>query len=366
MERFVDGIPVRTSGGVIPAVIQTGRFAGYSALTELATGRLGDADSESAPAVLTLCPTPAGGLAGSGIAPSSAVTELIEHHLPLVGVLVTERLRDVPAHVRRDDLMSAGMMALVVSAGAFDDARGVPFRSFAAFRIRGALIDELRSMDWASRSVRSRAREVEKVRAQLTTTLDRPPAARDVAQALGISSRELDALNGDLARGNLLSLQGFPGDLLPGAPAGHDDCPESLLLHRERMGYLHDAVASLPERLRFVVVAYFFEHRPMSEIAVEMSVTQSRVSQLCTEATMLMRDGMNSQLDPEALRPPVQKNRAAARNAYYRTLADRNTVAGRLDMSTPQGEMRKGVHTEYASNTADAPPVEQAQRSRIA
>ena len=114
------------------------------------------------------------------------VTKLVEHHLPLVGLLVAERLLHVPAHVRRDELMSAGMLALVLSAGAFDPARGVPFRRFAAFRIRGALIDELRAMDWASRSVRSRARDVEIVRARLTAAMDRPPEAEDITGALGI------------------------------------------------------------------------------------------------------------------------------------------------------------------------------------
>ncbi len=300
-------------------------------------------------AVVTLCPSPT----------AAEIAELVEHHLTLVGVLVSERLRNVPAHIRRDDLMSAGMMALVLSAGAFDPRRGFPFRSFATYRIRGALIDELRAMDWASRSVRSRAREVETIRAQLTAALDRLPSSDDIADALGISTRELDALYADLARGTVLSLQGFATDALPDTPANHAECPESLLLHREQMGYLHDAIAALPERLRFVVVAYYFGHRQMSDIALEMCVTQSRVSQMCAEATTLLRDGMNSQLDPEALRPLVQTGRAAsARSAYYQALAKRNTVAGRLDMSTPQGEMRRGIYAEQVEHLA---PMERAR-----
>ena len=325
-----------------------GGVARHCASTESSTGRQNVGDCPPALAVITLRPAPT----------ASDITELAEHHLPLVGILVSERLRNVPAHVRRDDLMSAGMLALVLSAGAYDPQRGIPFRSFATSRIRGALIDELRAMDWASRSVRSRAREVETIRAQLTITLERPPGAVDLAEALGISTHELDALYADLARGTVLSLQGFATDTLPDTPSSHTDCPESLILHREQMGYLHDAIAALPERLRFVVVAHFFGHRQMSDIAVEMSVTQSRVSQMCTEATTLIRDGMNSQLDPDALRPLAQTGRAAAaRNTYYQALADRNTVAGRLDMSTPQGEMRRGLCAEH---------VETSQRSRIA
>ncbi len=298
--------------------------------------------------VITLCPAPM----------SPAITELIERHVALVGTLVTERVHKVPHHVNRDDLMSAGMMALVLSARAYSPERGVPFPLFAAFRIRGALIDELRAMDWASRSVRSRARDVDMIRARLSATLARPPRSEDIADALGISTRELDAIYADLARGTLLSLHAFPTDALPAGAANHTACPESLILHREQLGYLHDAIAALPERLRFVVVAYYFEQRQMSDIAVELSLTQSRVSQLCTEATLLIRDGMNSQLDPDALAPLAQTGRAAAtRKAYYRAMADRNTIAGRLDMSTANGEMRHGV---------DVNRVERSDRIRIA
>jgi RNA polymerase sigma factor for flagellar operon FliA len=277
----------------------------------------------------------------------SDVTDLIERHLPLVAVLVSERLLHVPAHVRRDELMSAGMLALVLSASAYDPERGVQFRRFAAFRIRGALIDELRAMDWASRSVRGRAREIETVRSELTSTMDRPPDGDDIAKALGISARELDSVYVDLARGTVLSLQSFSLDTLPDSPGNDLDCPESLILHREQLGYLHDAVAALPERLRFVVTAYFFEQRKMIDIAIGMSVTQSRVSQLCTEAIALVRDGMNSQLDPDALRPLARDGHAGVmRRAYYRAIADRTTVAGRLDMSTPQGEMRRDAFAQ--------------------
>ncbi|MEO5831755.1 MAG: sigma-70 family RNA polymerase sigma factor [Nakamurella sp.] len=269
------------------------------------------------------------------------VSELVEVNLSLVEILVAERLRTVPHHVHRDDLMSAGMMALVLSAVAFDAGRGSSFRSFAAFRIRGALIDELRGMDWASRSVRSRAREVETVTRKLAMTLERSPGGGEIAAALGISVRELDAIHADLARGTVVSLQSFTPDVVSDVLPDQTHGPESLLLHREQLGYLHDAIDALPERLQRVVDAYYFQNRSMSEIAAELSVTQSRVSQMCSEATALIRDGMNSQLDPDALAPLARTGRAAAtRDAYYQALAGRHSVAGRLAMSTCQGEMR--------------------------
>ena len=120
-------------------------------------------------------------------------------------------------------------------------------------------------MPWTGRPGPSacRAREVETIRARLTTTLGRPPGNHELADALGISTRELDDVHADLARASVLSLQGLVTYGLADTPANHAECPESLILYRERMGYLHDAIAALPQRLRFVVVAHFFEQRQM-------------------------------------------------------------------------------------------------------
>jgi RNA polymerase sigma factor for flagellar operon FliA len=272
---------------------------------------------------------------------SATVQTLVEENLALVGHLVREMLAKVPAHVGRDELSSAAMMALVVSAQGFDPARGVPFARFAAIRIRGALMDELRSMDWAARSVRGRAREVETVRSTLAASLGRTPRNDEIAATMGMSLAELDSLNVDLARASVLRLQGFApetgAELLPDTSAG----PESLLLLREKLGYLHDSIAELPERLRFVVTEYFFAQRQMTDIAAELGVTESRISQLRAEALRLLRDGMNSQLEPtnvvEDARPTGRA--AAGRSSYYAAIAARSTVAGRLAMSSIRGDM---------------------------
>ena len=179
---------------------------------------------------------------------------------------------------------------------------------------------------------------------------------------MGISVNELEAIYTDLARATVLSLQGLATGTLPGNPSNHADCPESLILQREQMGYLHDAVAALPERLRFVVVAHYFEHRQMSQIAVELSVTQSRVSQMCTEAIMLVRDGMNSQLDPDALRPLAKTGRAAAaRTAYlpstrrsqHRGRTTRHVHVSRRDAKRPLP--RTGRRVSSAAGSPDPP-----------
>jgi RNA polymerase sigma factor FliA len=269
-----------------------------------------------------------------------SVTRLVEDNLALVGHLVREMLAKVPAHVSRDELSSAAMMALVVSAQGFDPSRGVPFARFAAIRIRGALMDELRSMDWAARSVRGRAREVEAVRSSLAATLGRTPNTSEIAATMGVATADLDSINADLARASVLRLQGFApetgAELLPDPAAG----PEALLLQREQLGYLHDSISELPQRLRYVVTEYFFSNRQMADIAADLGVTESRVSQLRGEALKLLRDGMNSQLDPEITAETEQTGRAGAtRVAYFAAIAERSTMTGRLAKTSPRAEV---------------------------
>jgi RNA polymerase sigma factor for flagellar operon FliA len=267
--------------------------------------------------------------------------ELVRAHLPLVGHLVREMLGRLPAHVSREDLVSAGMAALAGAARSFDPTRGIPFGSFATTRIRGALLDELRGLDWASRSVRTRARKVETAQQELTASLGRTPTQTELAEALGVAVEELKSIGDDVQRAVVLSLQGFTAgaaeDLVPERTAG----PEELILHRERIGYLHHAVNALPERLRRVVTAYFFDERPMHDIAAELGVTESRVSQLRAEALVLLRDGLNQQLDPHLVAAARDKGCVARRReAYYANIAAQGDLSARLSVTSPLGVPR--------------------------
>src|SRR5205814_3046018 len=123
--------------------------------------------------------------------------DLVRAHLPLVGHLVRELLSRVPAHVSRDDLVSAGMAALAAAAKSYDPARGTSFSAFASVRIRGGLLDELRGLDWASRSVRGRARRIDSAEQELTAALGRTPTRTELAEVLGVAPDELDAANDD-------------------------------------------------------------------------------------------------------------------------------------------------------------------------
>jgi RNA polymerase sigma factor for flagellar operon FliA len=268
-----------------------------------------------------------------------ALEELIREHIPLVGHLVRETLSRVPGHVNRDDLTSAGLLALVTAAKAYDPAHGVPFTRFVAIRIKGSLVDALRGLDWATRSVRQRARQVEKVRVDLTAALGRTPTNAELASALGVGVDELDAVEDDVRRAVVLSLQGFATGTAEDMISEPTPGPEDMLLHRERIGYLHDAIEALPARLKLVVTRYFLEERPMAEIAAELGVTESRVSQLRAEALAMLKDGMNAQLNPEVLAAPARPDGCVARRraAYFADVASNGSLKSRLAVTTPLG-----------------------------
>jgi len=257
--------------------------------------------------------------------------QLVRDHLALVHYAVAEMATKVPRHVSRDDLVSAGMAGLAQAARSFDPARGINFDRYASTRIRGSLLDELRDRDWASRSVRSKARKVTAASDELTGKLGRVPSKEEVADHMGVEVKAVDSISEDVHRAVVLNYdsmlaQGDAEEVMPSDLRS----PDAVIVDRERRAYLLDAIQALPERLRLVVVGYFFEERSMQDLAEELGVSESRISQMRAEALALLKDGMNSQLDPEALpqeakpSPRVARRKAAyyaaiASNSYYRT-----------------------------------------------
>lgn len=254
------------------------------------------------------------------------VEALILQHTALVGHIVRETMSRVPSHVSRDDLTSAGLLALVQAGQAFDSERGVPFNRYAATRIRGAIVDELRSIDWASRSVRRRARELDATRSRLATVLGRPATRAEVADAAGLSVTEVTGNDDDIARAQVLSLHASEDDGIGESLVGNAPDPQGALEHGERLTYLNDAVAELPDRLRLVVEQYFLNERPMAEIAATLGVSESRISQLRAEALVLLRDALNHELDPDLLPAPSRPAGCATkrREAYFAAVAARH------------------------------------------
>jgi RNA polymerase sigma factor for flagellar operon FliA len=266
-------------------------------------------------------------------AQAATETQLVTDHLPLVHHVVHDLLGRLPQHVSRDDLVSAGMLGLAQAARSYNPAHGVPFDRHAANRIRGALLDELRAIDWASRSVRANARRLAAADESLTARLGRTPTPGELAAELGIARAEVDKLVADVHRATVLNYESVIADgdaeeLLP----TDDASPDQLLLGREQQAYLRDAIAALPERLRTVVIGYFYQERPMQELAAELGVTESRISQLRAEALVLLRDGLNTHLDPEKVATERRPDGRAAKRkaAYYADIATRSDYHTRL------------------------------------
>ena len=257
--------------------------------------------------------------------------DLITRNIPVVSHIVRETMGRVPSHVDRDDLTSAGLAALVQASKSFDAERGVPFARDAATRVRGAILDELRGIDWASRSVRRRARDLDATRAQLAGILGRTPTHQEVAEAVGMTMAEIAQNDEDIARAQVLSLQGAQDASLDDVLPAGGPTPEQLVEHRERLTYLVEAVAELPDRLRIVISDYFLEERPMAEIAAELGVTESRVSQMRAEALILLRDALNHELDPSQVTPHDRPQGSAARrrDTYFAAVAARHAASVR-------------------------------------
>ncbi|WP_116366308.1 RNA polymerase sigma factor FliA [Parahaliea mediterranea] len=215
---------------------------------------------------------------------------LLEEYLPAVRRQALSLQVRLPAGVDLDDLIQAGTLGLLDALGRFDPNAGTAFLPFANARIRGAMIDELRSRDWLPRSVRRRARELDGVMHQLAQELGRPPQEREVAQALGISLQDYQQLLGDINNGFLLPYEevvvedGEPEDSAP-----QSRTPFGALLEGERRQQLTEAIDALPEREKLLMGLYYQEELNLKEIGAVLGVSESRVCQLHSQAISRLR-----------------------------------------------------------------------------
>ena len=206
-----------------------------------------------------------------------------------------------PRHVDREELARAGALGLVEAARRYDGARGVPFERFAAQRIRGAILDAVRAADWAPRSVRVLARTLERTNQHLASRLGRAPTIDEMAIAMGTTPEEIMRRQDRIHRSVVLALDhhlaggGDDGGTLADSVTDPELQPSETLERRELHAYLRDAVGLLPERHRLVVIGYFLEGRSSGELGRFLGITESRVSQLRSEALSLLRDAITAQ-----------------------------------------------------------------------
>jgi RNA polymerase sigma factor FliA len=212
----------------------------------------------------------------------------------------------LPAHVEEADLISYGLGGLVTAIERFDLARETKFESYAITRIRGAIIDELRTLDWVPRSVRARAREIERANMKLESRLQRAPTDEEMAAELAISVEDFQnallQISGStiVALDELWNVSDSTGDqvsLLDTLPDRRAPDPQVLLDQSELRDRIAKAIAALPEREKLVVALYYYENLTLREIGEVLGVTESRVSQLHTKSVLRLRSKLQGELD---------------------------------------------------------------------
>ena len=230
---------------------------------------------------------------------------LILTYAPLVKYVAGRLGSGLPAHVEEGDLVSYGLLGLIGAIERFDLDRDIKFETYAIARIKGSIIDELRSMDWVPRSVRARARDIERTIAQLETKLMRAPDDAEIAAALGISEEEFQDSLLDISRTSIAALDElWSSSSTGGDPVALIDTLEDPLAEEPQaaMGQtalresLAEAIARLPEREKLVVTLYYYEELTLREIGEVLGVTESRVSQLHTKAILRLKARLSASL----------------------------------------------------------------------
>ncbi len=227
-------------------------------------------------------------------------------------------------------------LGLVLAAESFDPAQGVPFGAFARRRILGAIADEMRSADWATRTARRRIRESLTVQESLTHALGRAPSIDEISESLGVDRKTaMEALAG--ANQGTVSLDESIGDVMAAEAAS----PEDLVLETERSRYVRAAIRSLPERMRYVVEQVYLHDRSVSELAEELGLTHSAVSQQRSEAIRLLRSGLEEHYATGPVpRVDAQQKLAPARRAAYLARLAETTAAAMSERPVPQAYRR--------------------------
>ncbi len=210
---------------------------------------------------------------------------LLEHYLPLVKYNAERIWQRLPDGVELDDLISAGIFGLMDAVDAFDLERGVKFETYCVPRIRGAMLDELRSMDWVPRLVRSKQSKMEVARKQLEVALGRPPRPEELAEKLGVPLDQVQAFVGEATAVNLVSLnkKWYETDSYKDVreiDVLEDKKAEDPTLRLQNRDLMRLVTRGLNRNERLIVILYYYEEMTMKEIGATLNLSESRVSQM--------------------------------------------------------------------------------------
>ncbi|WP_086823627.1 FliA/WhiG family RNA polymerase sigma factor [Allokutzneria sp. NRRL B-24872] len=228
---------------------------------------------------------------------------LVLHYAPLVKYVAGRVGTGLPSYVDVADLVQSGIFGLVDAIEKFEPERGLKFETYAMQRIRGAILDDLRAQDWVPRSVRSRARDVERAIERLEARLQRSATDAELSEELGITVSDLRDLYAQLQLTSVVALDELiaagrgSASLAETLPDDRAEDPVASLVDQDGKRQLADAIAQLSERDRVVVTLYYFENLTLAEIGKVLGVTESRVCQLHTRAVLRLRTKLSEQSD---------------------------------------------------------------------
>jgi RNA polymerase sigma factor for flagellar operon FliA len=220
--------------------------------------------------------------------------EILKNHLPLVRSVVDRMKASLPAHVEVEDLYSVGVVGLIHASRKYDSSHGASFTSFAITRIRGAILDELRRMDWMSRSCRDKAKKLSDVISEFEQRVGRPATEKEIADELGLTSEEYSNLLDEVKPVSYVELdsseaEGEGGTLHDVIADENQTTASDEVAKRELLALVVDRVEKLPEMQRKVLGMYYFENLRLAEIAEVFGVTESRICQIHTQAVLALR-----------------------------------------------------------------------------
>ena len=238
--------------------------------------------------------------------PADIQEQIILEHTPLIRYIVNRIAVRLPPHIDLDDLYSTGVIGLMDAIQKYDPGKNCKFKTYAEFRIKGAILDQLRSLDWVPRSVRQKSRRLENAYVEVEQRLGRAATEQEVADSLGLEIDKFHAMVNQVRGISVVNLEEIRGNNADGDQTGtfadviedvKSENPFASLKLSEHRSLMADTIGTLPEKERLVVSLYYYEDFNMKEIGNTLGITESRVCQIHAKAVTRLRSKLRGMMD---------------------------------------------------------------------